>query len=28
VEGREVAHAFTVQNKGSAPLEIHRVKTD
>jgi hypothetical protein len=28
VEGQEVAHAFVVQNKGSAPLEIHRVKTD
>lgn len=28
VEGQEVAHAFIVQNKGSAPLKIHRVKTD
>jgi hypothetical protein len=28
VEGQEVAHAFVVQNKGSAPLEIRRVKTD
>ena len=28
VEGQEVAHAFTVQNKGAAPLEIQRVKTD
>jgi hypothetical protein len=28
VEGQEVAHAFIVQNKGSAPLEIQRVKTD
>ena len=28
VEGQEVAHAFIVQNKGSAPLEIKRVKTD
>ena len=27
-EGQEVAHAFIVQNKGSAPLEIKRVKTD
>ena len=27
-EGQEVAHAFIVQNKGSAPLEINRVKTD
>ncbi len=28
VEGQEVTHAFVVQNKGSAPLEIQRVKTD
>ena len=28
VEGQEVAHDFMVQNKGSAPLEIQKVKTD
>ena len=28
VEGQEVAHAFIILNKGSAPLEIQRVKTD
>jgi hypothetical protein len=28
VEGQEVAHDFIVQNKGTAPLEIKRVKTD
>jgi hypothetical protein len=28
VEGREVTHDFVVQNKGSAPLEIQKVKTD
>jgi hypothetical protein len=28
VEGQEVVHAFIVQNKGSAPLKIQRVKTD
>ena len=28
VEGQEVAHAFIVQNKGSALLKIQRVKTD
>lgn len=28
VEGQEVAHVFIVQNKGSAPLKIERVKTD
>ena len=28
MEGREVIHDFVVQNKGSAPLEIQKVKTD
>jgi hypothetical protein len=28
VEGQVVSHEFVVQNKGSAPLEIQRVKTD
>lgn len=28
VEGQDVTHAFIVQNKGSAPLKIERVKTD
>ena len=28
MEGREVIHDFVVQNKGSAPLEIKKVKTD
>ncbi len=28
MEGREVTHDFIVQNKGSAPLEIQKVKTD
>jgi len=28
MEGREVVHDFVVQNKGSAPLEIQKVKTD
>ncbi|MBW2432230.1 MAG: hypothetical protein JRF36_01415 [Deltaproteobacteria bacterium] len=28
VEGQEVAHAFIVENKGSAPLIIQSVKTD
>ena len=28
VEGQAVSHEFVVQNKGSAPLEIQRVKTD
>jgi hypothetical protein len=28
MEGQEVVHDFLVQNKGSAPLEIQRVKTD
>ena len=28
VEGQEVSHDFIVQNKGSAPLDIMKVKTD
>jgi hypothetical protein len=28
MEGHEVTHDFVVQNKGSAPLEIQKVKTD
>jgi hypothetical protein len=28
VEGQVVSHEFVVRNKGSAPLEIQRVKTD
>ena len=28
IEGRKVTHDFVVQNKGSAPLEIQKVKTD
>ena len=28
MEGQEVTHDFIVQNKGSAPLEIQKVKTD
>jgi hypothetical protein len=28
MEGREVTHDFVVQNKGSATLEIQKVKTD
>ena len=28
MEGRKVVHDFVVQNKGSAPLEIQKVKTD
>ena len=28
VEGQEVTHAFVVQNKGTASLEIQKVKTD
>ena len=28
MEGQEVVHDFVVQNKGSAPLEIQKVKTD
>lgn len=28
MEGKEVVHDFVVQNKGSAPLEIQKVKTD
>jgi hypothetical protein len=28
MEGRKVTHDFVVQNKGSAPLEIQKVKTD
>ena len=28
LEGRQVTHDFVVQNKGSAPLEIQKVKTD
>jgi hypothetical protein len=28
MEGREVTHDFVVQNKGSAILEIQKVKTD
>jgi len=28
VEGQEVAHDFMVENKGSAPLKIQKVKTD
>ena len=28
VEGQQVIHEFIVQNKGSAPLEIQRVRTD
>ena len=28
MEGREVMHDFVVQNRGSAPLEIQKVKTD
>jgi hypothetical protein len=28
VEGQQVVHDFIVQNKGSAPLEIKRVRTD
>jgi len=27
VEGINITHNFTVQNKGSAPLEIQKVKT-
>ncbi|RPH48250.1 MAG: DUF1573 domain-containing protein [Desulfobacteraceae bacterium] len=28
VDGQEIAHIFTVQNKGKSPLIIERVKTD
>ena len=28
VEGQQVVHDFIVRNKGSAPLEIKRVRTD
>ena len=28
VEGQVVSHEFVIENKGSAPLEIQRVKTD
>ena len=28
VEGQEVTHNFVIQNKGTAPLEVQRVKTD
>ena len=28
LEGRQITHDFVVQNKGSAPLEIQKVKTD
>lgn len=28
MEGKEVVHDFILQNKGSAPLEIQKVKTD
>ena len=28
VEGQEVSHDFVIQNKGAAPLEVQRVKTD
>lgn len=28
IEGQEVTHDFVIQNKGSAPLEIQKVKTD
>jgi hypothetical protein len=28
VEGQEVSHNFVIQNKGAAPLEVQRVKTD
>jgi hypothetical protein len=28
LEGSQVTHDFVVQNKGSAPLEIQKVKTD
>jgi outer membrane protein OmpA-like peptidoglycan-associated protein len=28
IEGQEVSHNFIVQNKGTAPLEVQKVKTD
>ena len=28
VEGQEVSHNFVLQNKGTAPLEVQKVKTD
>ena len=28
VEGQEVSHNFVIQNKGTAPLEVQKVKTD
>ena len=28
MEGQEVTHSFVIQNKGSGPLEIQKVKTD
>ena len=28
MEGQEVTHSFAIQNKGSGPLEIQKVKTD
>ena len=28
LEGREVIHDFIIQNNGSAPLEIQKVRTD
>ena len=27
IDGQEVVHEFTIQNKGNAPLNIERVKT-
>jgi len=28
VEGQEISHNFVIQNKGAAPLEVQKVKTD
>lgn len=28
LEGTGITHEYTIQNRGTAPLEIHRVKTD
>jgi len=28
VDGTEITHDFIIQNKGTAPLKIERVKTD
>lgn len=28
VEGQEISHNFVIQNKGTAPLEVQRVRTD